>query len=357
MIGAVTSGGAAGRVLRMFAYSSWFSAMFLFGVYLTFPLDDLKPQIVALIESALGKGKQGQYGVDPKVELGALSLSGFGVAAERVSIQLGNKEPEPGPMVDVDELSIGVRPWTLLSAVRSVVVDADLYGGSLSGVVSMDDKQNVHAVAVEVEDVDLSKMPVILAASGLPVTGTLDVDIDLDLGPTPEKDGAGDIKLSVKGLTLGPGSPKAAAAIGGFSLPQVELGTLTGEIPVKQGRGTLQGVKLDGKDLQLELAGDIAFKGRLGSSRLNLDGWFLPTPALFEKDQKLKSLIELGESMGGSGPSLAKAKDEEGRYHFSVKGTLSNPNGALARDGKKAAKKANKGTEAPAPAADTDSAG
>ena len=100
----------ATKALKCFGYTSWFSLMFMCGVYLTFPLDDLKPQIVALIEDALGKGKQGQYGVDPKVQLGDLALSGFGVSAERVAIHLGNNEPEAGPTVDVDELSLDVRP-------------------------------------------------------------------------------------------------------------------------------------------------------------------------------------------------------------------------------------------------------
>jgi type II secretion system protein N len=332
------------RGLKIAGYVAWFNLMFVIGVYLTFPLDDLKPQIVAMIEDALGKGKQGQYGVDPKIELGSLSLSGFGVSAERVALQLGSRDPEPGPTLDIDELSIGVRPWTLLSSARSVVVDADLYDGSISGVVSVDEKGAVHSADVEVDDVDLGKVPMVLAATGLPMTGKLNADIDLDLGATPEKDGEGNIKLNITALSIGPGSPKAAAAFGGFALPQVELGTLSGEIPVKQGRGELTGVKLDGKDLQLELGGSVAFKGRFGSSRLDLDGWFMPQPALFEKDTKLKSLIEIGESMGGSA-SLGKAKDADGRYHFSVKGTLSNPNGSLARDGKRAAKKAAKAKE------------
>ena len=98
------------KALKWFGYSSWFSLMFLFGVYLTFPLDDLKPQIVALIEDALGQGKQGQCGVDPEVQLGELALSGFGGSAERVAIRLGNKEPGPGPTGEDGEPPTRVRP-------------------------------------------------------------------------------------------------------------------------------------------------------------------------------------------------------------------------------------------------------
>jgi type II secretion system protein N len=324
--------------LKLAGYTSWFFLMFWVGVYLTFPLDDLKPQIVSAMEDALGKGKQGTYGVDPKVTLGSLSLSGFGVAAEHVQVQLASKDPEPGPTIDVDELSIGVRPWSLLGKARTVVLDADLYDGTISGTVSLDEKGQLFDADVDVDDVDLAKCTPLLAVLGVPATGKIEASVELDLGATPEKDGEGNVKLAVKGLTLGPGSPKAAAAFGGFTLPVIDLGNLTGEMPIVQGKGTLQGMKLDGKDVQLELGGDISVKSRFGMSRLDLDGWFFPTPALFEKDPKLKTAIELGESLGASS-GLSKSKDEEGHYHFTVKGTVSNPNAQLARDGKKAKSK------------------
>jgi type II secretion system protein N len=330
------------KALKWVGYTWWFLFFFVVGVLFTFPIDDLKPQLVALLEDGLGKGKQGAYGQDPKVEIGSLTLAGFGVNAERVMIQLASRNPEPGPVIDIDDLSVSVRPWTLLSSTRTVAIDAELYDGDISGTVTVDDKGAVHAADIEVNGLDLGKMPMLVAAIGLPMGGKLDADVDLELGPQPEKSGTGDIKLTLKGLSLGPGSPKAAAAFGGFNLPQLELGTLSGQIPVAQGKGTLEHVKLDGKDLQLELTADITFKSKLQSSRLNLDGWFFPTPALFEKDAKLKTLIDLGESFSGSGPSLSKAKDEDGHYHFSVRGNFGSPNASLARDGKKAAKKAGK---------------
>ncbi len=336
------------RALHLAGYAAWFALMFLVCVYLTFPLDNLKPQIVEAIETALGKGKQGQHGVDPKVTIASLSLGGIvGVSAKHVSIQLGSHDPEPGPTVDVEALSLGVRPWSLLFAARTIFVDADLYDGNIAGTVRVDPKGLMYAADLEADGLNLGKMAMLHAVAGLPVTGVLDAEIDLNLGANPDKDGEGDIKVSIKGATLGPGSPKAAAAFGGFSLPQIDLGNLTGDIPVKQGRGTLNNVKLDGKDLQVALDGDITFKGNVLNSRLNLDGWFFPTPALFEKDAKLKTLIDLGESLGGGGgPSLSKAKDDDGHYHFTIKGTAQMPSAALSRDGKKARAKISK-DEAP----------
>jgi type II secretion system protein N len=329
--------GDAVKPIHLAGYVGWFCASFIIGVYWTFPLDEMKGIIVAQLEDALGKGKQGSYGVDPHVELGSLSLSGFGIKADRVRIQLASRDPEPGPLFDIDELAIGVRPWSLLGKVRTLSLDADLYNGSIDAVVSVDEKGGVHMADIEIDDIDLSRMPMVQQALGVPITGRLNLRADLDLGPTPEKEGEGSVKLDLKGVTLGPGNLKLAAAFGGFELPTIDLGNLKGEVPVKQGRGTLSGVKLDGKDLQLELLGELYLKSNIGSSRLDIDGWFQPTASFLAREKKFQSLLELGESLGG-GMSLSKAKDEDGHYWFSVKGTMSSPAGSLARDAGKRAK-------------------
>lgn len=341
----------ARKILGFAGYGAWFMVAFVVGIYLTFPLDDMKPLIIDFAEDQMGKGKQGAHGVDPKLELGSLRLSGFGVRADRVMVQLASRDPDPGPTIDLDSVAVGVAPFSLLTKAKTITFDVDAYGGDLSGSISVDDKGSVHDADIEVDDVDLSKIILVQSKLGIPIGGKLSLDADLDLGPTPEKDGNGKVKLDLKGATLGPGNLKLAAAFGGFELPAIDVGNLTGEIPVEKGKGTLTNVKLDGKDVQAELLGDISFKGKLQMSRLDIDGWFALTPAFLEREKKFQSLLELGESMGGMGgaPSLSKAKDEEGHYWFALKGALQNPMPTLARDGGRRAKsKASKSTPAPA---------
>jgi type II secretion system protein N len=333
------------RLFKYGGYAAWFVVAFIIGIYLTFPLDDMKPLLIGMAEDAMGKGKQGPHGVDPKLELGSLRLSGFGVRADRVMAQLASRDPDPGPTIDLDSVAIGVSPFSLLTNAKTITFDVDAYGGDASGSVSVDDKGNVHDADISVDDVDLSKIILVQAKLGIPIGGKLSLDADLDLGPTPEKDGNGSVKIDLKGATVGPGNLKLAAAFGGFELPAVDVGNLSGEIPVDKGKGTLTNVKLDGKDVQAELLGDVVFKGKLQMSRLDVDGWFALTPAFLEREKKFQSLLELGESMGGmgGGPSLSKAKDEEGHYWFSLKGPLQNPSPTLARDaGKRAKQKASK---------------
>lgn len=330
-------------MLRTLGYTSWFFVFFLIGVYLTFPLEGAKGLIVARLEDALGKGKQGAYGVDPKVQLGELSLSGFGIEAERVQLRLASRDPDPGPTFDIDELSISVRPWTLLSSVKTVSVQAELYDGDVDAVVSVDDKGGVYDADVVIDDVDLARMPAAQQNLGVPVTGKLNLEAKLTLGANAEKEGAGDIELKLQQLGVGPGNLKLAAAFGGFEVPAIDVGTLSGKVVVKQGKGTLENVKLDGKDMQAELLGDIFFKQNLGMTRFDLDGWFMPAAAFLEREPKFKSLIQLAESFGGG--SLSKAKDDQGHYWFSAKGVASSPSWMLSRDGGRRVKaKAGKAT-------------
>lgn len=339
------------RALKIAGYVAWFMAAFVVGVYLTFPLDEAKGAIIGLVEVQLGKGKQGQHGVDPVVQMGRLSLSGFGVAAERVSIQMPSRNPDPGPTIDIDELSVGVRPWSLFSDAKTVVVDADLYGGSLSAVVSADAKGAVHDADIEADGIDLAKIPLVLERVGLPLAGQVELDAALEMGDAPEKDGEGSVRLTVKGASVGPGNIKALSALGGFEIPVVDLGNLVLDIPIKQGKGTIAGAKVDGKDVQLELFGDLFVKGKLQQSRLDVDGFFQPTASFLEREKKFQSLLELGEKMGGmSGVSLPRAKDEDGRYYFAIKGSIEAPNAALAKDnGRRAKQRAQKGEGAGPP--------
>jgi type II secretion system protein N len=342
------------RILHLGGYGAWFLAAFVFGVYLTFPLDDVKPLLIGMLEDQLGKGKQGAHGVDPKIEVGSLRLSGFGVRADRVMVQLPSRDPDPGPTIDLDSVAVGVAPFSLLGKAKTVTFDADLYGGDVNGAVSVDDKGTVHDLDLSIDDVDLSKIILVQAKLGIPIGGKLSLDADLELGPTAEKDGNGEVKIDLQGASIGPGNLKLAAAFGGFELPAVDLGRLSGEIPIEKGKGSLTNVKLDGKDVQAELLGDINVKGRVQLSRVDVDGWFALTPSFLEREKKFQSLLELGESMGGmgGGPSLSRAKDEDGHYWFGLKGPIQGPPSAtLARDaGKRAKAKAAKGTAAPATA-------
>lgn len=334
---------AKARFLKLWAYSTFFWLAFTTFFYLTFPVDRVKGIIVEKIEEALGKGKQGPYGVDPKVTIGMLSMWRLsGLDAKNVQIQLGSRDPDPGPTIDVDRLQARVGILSLLTDDKSISFSADLYDGEAEGAFVVDPKGNVLELELDVEGVDLAKAPLLVGKLGVPATGALNLKADLDLGKEAEKNAQGKATIDVQKISLGPGELKIPlpGLTGGLTLPLIDMGDLKGEIDVKDGKGKFEKLKLDGKSISGELSGEIALRGRIGTSRLDGAGWLKISEQFLDENSKFKTLLEF------PGP-LQKAKDEEGRYHFTLKGTLASPSGALARD---AGKKASSPPRPPKPA-------
>lgn len=330
------------RASRLAGYFFFFDLCFVAAAVLMFPLQGLKPLIVDQAEKALGKGKQGKSGVDPVVTIGDLGMSGLGVSARRVQIQLGSTDPEPGPTIDIDAVRLSASLLSIVSDNKTLQLDADLYKGDISADVTVDEKQNVTAADIEVDGVELGGVGPIIAALGLPIEGKVTADIDLVMGASPEKDAKGTIDVRVKDLAVGAGNLRAIP--GGFELEHgVGLGALVVKIPVEKGQGIVDARFEGAADIEAEVTGTLNLKGRLPQSRLEVDGWFKPAATFLDKNPKIKSAIELGEKLSLPGaPSLSKAKDGDGRYHFEAKGALQNMKPQLSRDaGRRSARKRN----------------
>lgn len=333
------------KALRLLGYLGWFFGCFFIGVVLTAPLDLFKPLATQRLEVMLGKGTQGERGFPPVVTIDSIKVSGLGLKATRVHAQLKNTDPEPGPDVDIDDVWISMR--SLLSFIGSekrIDASAHLYGGDVSVLAHLDEKQNPTDITAEIDDVDLAKVTILMAKLGLPVEGKIHADVELELGKQADKDASGHIDVDIKGLALAAGNLKLMPGGMEFAEP-IRLGDLKGRVPVKQGQGTLESLKFEGNpDVEAEVTGTLSIKAKLEASRLDADGWFRPTKPMLEKNPKINSAIDLGEKLMG----LNKAKDDEGRYHFSVKGPLQSLNPQFSKDaGRKAKTKASKGTPVP----------
>jgi type II secretion system protein N len=317
---------------RFAAYFVFFDLCFVVAAVAMFPLQGLRPLIVDEAEKALGKGRQGRNGVDPVVTIGELAMSGLGIRASRVQVQMANTEPEPGPTVDIDSVWLSASLTSLFSSTKTVQLEAELYDGDVEAEVSVDEKQNVVAARVEIDDLRLGRVGAIIGALGAPVDGTVKADIDVQLGATAEKDATGKVDVRIADLSVGPGTLKVVP--GGFELADaISLGTLVVKAPIEKGQGMLEGRFEGAADIEAELTGTLGLRAKLPTSRVDVEGWFRPTSAFLDKNPKVKSAIELGEKLSLPGaPSLSKAKDGEGRYHFEARGAVQALKPQLSRD-------------------------
>lgn len=334
--------------LKVTAYPGWFAICFFASLYLTFPLTLVKAPVVAGLEDALGKGKQGRYGTDPKVAIDELSLWRMtGVELERVSLQLASSDPDPGPTVELDTAAARIGLFSLLLNEPTVHFSAALYGGELEGSVTLkgdkeasesflghtfallDGKaQGIAALHLTVDGVDLSKAPPVIEKAGVPVTGVLGGKVDLELGEDPAKEAAGDIDLTLAGVTLGPGELKipVPGLTGGLTLPLIDMGDLEVKAPVVEGKAKFDKLGLNGKDFNAKVDLELSLASRMSSSRLSGDGSFQISEQFLEQNSKFKTLLDFASP-------LKRARDDEGRYHFNLRGSLGKPKLSLSSSG------------------------
>ncbi|MFZ9886010.1 MAG: type II secretion system protein GspN [Myxococcota bacterium] len=338
------------RRVKAFAYPHWFLFCFGASLYATFPIDVVKAPVTHALEVALGKGKQGRYGVDPVVQIGALSPSLLGgVTLERLSLQLGSTDPEPGATLFFDEVSVRVGWLGLLLNDPSVHFDVSLYEGRVGGSVGLtgpkgaNDKflghtrgflqgkvSGLSSLTVDVSGIDLGRAPPVLEKAGVPVTGMVQGELDLQMGDEPSKQATGLIDLGIKGLTIGPGELQipVPGLTGGLTLPLIDMGDLEVKAPVREGKATFEKASLTGRDFNASLEMELAFAATLGAARPTADGSFQISEQFLEQNSKFKTLLDFAAP-------LKRARDDQGRYHFNLRGTLAKPKFSLSSSGGK----------------------
>jgi type II secretion system protein N len=321
------------RWLKWIGYPAFFWAVFFFSLYSNLPLHVVKDRVVGEMEKALGKGKQGRWGTEPKVTIGNMSPYRLtGVELKHLSIQMGSKDPDPGPTVDVDELKVRVGLLGFLFGNRDISFSGKLYEGTVEGEVSISQEEKsqvVNSIKVQAAGVDLARMPLVAGKVGVPMTGVFGADVDLELGATPHENGKGEVNLKLSRLSVGPGELvfPLPGLTGGLTIPPVDAGGLDGKIVFKEGAGKIEKFELKGRDLEAGLQGNVELNKSLGRSRLEVDGSFAIAEAFLKENGKFQAILDLAAP-------LKRVRTKDGAYPFNMRGNLSGPKFKLGKGGK-----------------------
>lgn len=332
--------------VRLTLYSVWFSLSFTVCLYFSISssVGALRAPVESALEQALGKGKQGRYGVDPKVTIGGISLWRLsGVELRRVSMQLASTDPDPGPVIELDAVRARVGLFQALLGNPTLQWQAELYKGEAEGQVQLrgakafEDKlygtlravlagksDGVTEINFTIQGVDLSQALFVQSKAKVPVTGTVRGNVQLELGEKPEEEANGLIDVAVSGIQLGPGElaiPMPGLS-GGLTLPLVDFGDFNLRVPVEKGTGKTEKLSLMGRDVQASFDGTVQMARPFERAKLEGGGDFLITPKFLEENGKFKALLDF------AGP-LKKVQQEDGKYPFHVKGTWKRPGFAL----------------------------
>ncbi len=312
------------RVLIWLAYGcGYFVALVLFA-YLTFPYDRLKERIVSEFNAH-------QTGPSPsRLELDDISsywLSGVEAEGVRLISQAppptdASKKPEPPHVMTIEAAHARLSLLSLLIGNRVITFGADAFGGKLSGEVK--DSESERTVDVELEDIDLSQIPLVAEAIGLPAFGKVSGSIELVTPEARLSKAEGKLSLKITELAVGDGKAKIRDTI---ALPRIEAGELVLEAEVKGGQVKITQFSATGPDLEFSADGNVRLRDQPELSSVNFTAKFKFTDRYANKNEVTKGLLGSGGTPGlfDLDPKNRRAKQPDGFYSWRATGTLGKP--------------------------------
>jgi len=305
-------------LIAIAGYNTFFWVWFILFAYWTFPYD----RVAAYITDQVDKSNYGY-----SMEIGSLSpywLTGVeleDVKVHKTSAVAAARDKDPKAKDDafhIKEARARVGVFALLIGNKALSFDAELEQGALDGVY--EDSGDEKKIQATLSKLDLGKLGILDSVISLPVKGDVGGDVDLTLGKEPSKS-SGNVKLTIRGLTLGDGKAKfKVGAMGGLTIDPIDAGTVTMELDVKEGVGTVKKLSTDGKDLELGGSGEVRFADPMARSRIDLLLRIKFTDTYKNKSSRTKALFSLLD--GAAVPQVRAAKAEDGALQFRLVGTL-----------------------------------
>ena len=291
--------------LRWAGYPAFFMFCFVIFAYWTFPYERLR---VRLVEEA---GERG-YGLEI-IDLSPSRLSG--VTLEGVRLVLPAKGDEPAVDILFDELTVRASILSAFSDTKSFSFDAELAGGDAQGDVAIGEDN--FEVDAELSDIELKQIPALRRFTKIPVTGKLDGDITLAM-PSEVGESTGNITLTIEAMSIGDGETKLdIPGWGGLTLDEADAGNLDVQATVEDGTANIESFKADGKDLKLDVLGNVKLARPIKRSQLNLMLKAKIEDGYKARSSKMASMIELAST----GDAYKAALAPDGSLQYKVTGS------------------------------------
>ena len=293
------------KALAWAAYPAFFLICFLLFAYWTFPYNRLKDRIIEIAED------QG-YELDI-VDIAPSRLSGL--TLEGVRLAIPNDADGPPLDVVVDELTVRASLLSALSDTKSFFFDAELAGGETHGDVAIGDES--FEIDTKLSDIELKQLPALRAFTKVPLTGTLDGEVLLNI-PPEVGESTGEVSVSVQDLNVGDGETKIEVpGWGGLTLDEANAGNLEVRASIENGTATIERFKTDGRDLKLDVLGNVRLARPTKRSQLDLIVKAKIEDAYKERSPKVATMLELA----ANGRDYKAALTPDGSLQYKVNGS------------------------------------
>jgi type II secretion system protein N len=293
------------QILRWTAYTAFFLLCFVFFAYKTFPYDRLADR---LVQEAAARGYE--------LEIIDLTHSGLtGLTFENLRLVFPSNDEDSLP-VDVifDELTVSTSLFSLMSDTKSYSFDAELAGGEAEGDLTIgEDNLEVDA---ELEDINLEAIPALRKFTRVALAGTLNGEIALSM-PSEVGESTGKVEITIEALNVGNGEAKIdIPGWGGLTLDRADAGNLELLATIEEGTAKIERAKAHGKDLELDVLGEVRLLRPLKRSELNVMLRVKIQDAYKERSAKIATMLELASS------GLKAALTADGAIQYMIGGSV-----------------------------------
>ncbi|MBI3353668.1 MAG: type II secretion system protein GspN [Nitrospirae bacterium] len=284
------------NLTRILLYLLYFAILFFLFLYLLFPYDKLKERLIYEAESKSAL----------KVSINKLTPLLFnGIWLKDVEV-FHRDNPKGAPLFKGD---IGLRFSLFRLIRRGIAVKGDIRAYNGEAIVNITDRK----IQGDIKGIDLGAYTALkglydVDAAGI-MSGRLDAASGADIfsGSSLNLEKInGEARFNIANLSV------KNLKILGLKLPDTFFDAVQSELRINDGRLNIKRLSLEGRELNIQVTGDIILAREISSSPMNIIVRIKPS-VRFEEENKIFF-------------SMGKAKDGEGFYNINIRGTLRTPN-------------------------------
>jgi type II secretion system protein N len=312
------------RLARLLKYGAYVGypafyvlCLFVFAT-ITFPYDKLKQRVVASFNAQQpASGAQQELQIDG---MGGYWLSG--VKMKGVRLLSAPTEPgKPPSRIEIDEASVRYGILPALIGNSDMSFDVYAFGGEAYGSYDVHGKDK--SLQLTLDTIDLGELEPLVQLLGVPLEGKLGGTVKLTMPEGKGSKASGAISLDARGVSVGDGKAKIK---GMFSLPKLEVGTLSLAGEAKEGTLKITKLTAGGKDVELQGDGRITLRDGVSDSLCDAQVRFKVNDGYRNKNDITKSLFGTpGSSVPALfelDPKVKQAKRADGFYGWTLRGPL-----------------------------------
>ncbi|MBL4687320.1 MAG: type II secretion system protein GspN [Nannocystaceae bacterium] len=223
----------------------------------------------------------------------------------------------------IPRVSIDIGLLSLLAGDLSVELEAELDEGVIRA--EYEKSSDVSRYSFEIEDVPLYGLPKAQQSLNAPLRGIFAVKGEIELPDHEFKKSTGFVEITCASCVVGDGETKLfvpgskGALANGLTIPEVDLGTLTGRMTIDKGVAKTDGpIVTESDDVWVHIEGEIELNDPFGKSRFDMLLKFNLSEQLQNRSEPMKLMIQTASTK-------TKLEDPEHGLGFNLRGPLSAP--------------------------------